>query len=117
MELCPVFNSPASTFYIRVHSYKAHQSGNLNINGTNLLQVFVTGSGGKTTAASTTLGTSQFIFTLFTKVIQIKAKHLVLKINFIKWQSVSKITLPPLFHLPTQKWPICYMLNAYYREV
>ena len=60
VELCPVFNSPASTFYIRVHSYKAHQTGNLNITGTNLLQVFVTGSGGLTPAALTTLGTYQF---------------------------------------------------------
>ena len=78
MELCPVFTSPASTFYIQVHSYQNHQSGNLNITGINLLQVFVSGSGGQTTAASTILGTCKLNLTLITKIIQIKAKHLVL---------------------------------------
>ena len=72
VESC-AFNSPASTFYIRVHAYESHSSGNLEITGSNLLSESVTGSLDQTTTASTTLGTSKFTFTLITKIIQIKS--------------------------------------------
>ena len=64
LESCPVFNSPTSTFYIRVHAYESHSSGNLEITGSNLLSESVTGSLDQTTTASTTLGTSKFTFTI-----------------------------------------------------
>ena len=56
VETCPVFNTSASTFYIRVHAFKNHQSGNLKITGSNLLSIIVTGSSlDQTTTASTSL--------------------------------------------------------------
>ena len=63
LESCSVPNSPISTFYIRVHAYESHSSGNLDITGSNLLSVSVTGSLDQTSAASTALGTGKFTFT------------------------------------------------------
>ena len=63
VESC-AFNSPASTFYIRVLAFESHSSGNLEITGSNLLSESVTGSLDQTTTASTTLGTSKFTFTI-----------------------------------------------------
>ena len=63
VETCPVFNTSASTFYIRVHAFKNHQSGNLTITGSNLLSIIVTGSSlDQTTTASTSLESCKHVY-------------------------------------------------------
>ena len=61
VEKCPVFNTSVSTFYIRVHAYKNHQSGNLKITGSNLLSIIVTGSSlDQTTTGLTSLESCKY---------------------------------------------------------